>query len=151
MIIDDQIEPRVRRILGNVVRREEDEFDSSLRALADPESRAKAIELALTICAFALHDTFDGRPSSEDVRSAAETVADMERWATLTPEEVAAFLTAVLDGKPLNEVLDDATAVMSTFIITGSLLAASPKVGENEWWFNYLDRIEAAIEAAPAS
>jgi hypothetical protein len=42
-------------------------------------------------------------------------------------------------------------AFFPAFIITGILPVASPKGGEGEFWFNYLDRVEAAIEATPAS
>jgi hypothetical protein len=151
MEIDDQVERHVRRILGTVVKRDEDAFDSSMRELADSSYRSKALELAVAVCAFVLHDTYAGRPSDEEARQASQTIAEMEQWSTLTPEEVRSFLNAVLDGKALDTFLDRDTSVISTFIITGSLLAASPRIGEDEWWFNYLDRVEAAIEAARPS
>jgi hypothetical protein len=145
------VEPLVRRVLGTVVKRNEGEFDAALLALPDDETRAKSLELAVTICAFVLLDTYEGRPSPAEIRLAAGTVAEMEQWAMLIAEEVSTFLNAVLDRRPLAGTLDPQTAVMLTFIVTGSLLAASPKIGEGEWWFNYLDRVEAAIEATPGS
>jgi hypothetical protein len=137
--------------VGGVVKRNDDEFDNALQELGDGETRRKAVELTVAICAFVLLDTYEGRPSPADIDLVARTVADMEKWATLTAPEVGTFLTNILDGRRLEEALDVQTTLMMVFIVTGSLLAASPKVGKDEWWFNYLDRVEAAIEATPTA
>jgi hypothetical protein len=150
MIVDDRVEPLVRRILGTVVKRNDDGFEAALRVLSDEDTRRKALELAVAICAFALLDAYGELPTSDDVELLAQQVAEMEEWSSLQPGEISAFLMAILEHRPLTDVLDPETAFFAAFIVTGSLLAASPRIGEGEWWFNYLDRVEAIIEATPS-
>jgi hypothetical protein len=149
VVIDGQVEPLVRSALDAVVKRDDNRLDAALQAFPDTEAMSAGIELAIAICSFVLFDTYDGRPSTEDIREAAAAVAEMEKWTTITPTEVSAFLTTMLDGKPMETALDPETAVMLTFIVTASLLSSGQKLRDGEWWFNYLDRVEAAIEAAP--
>ena len=88
MSIDSNVEPLVRRILDAVVKSNEDEFDASLSALPD-KFRADALELTVAICAYTLFDAYEGRLTPEDLQLVAATVARMESWVRLTPQEVA--------------------------------------------------------------
>ncbi|MET8153298.1 hypothetical protein ACIBSW_19310 [Actinoplanes sp. NPDC049668] len=151
MKIDDRIESTVRDLLNAVVKSKENDFEVTLRELPDSASREKALELAVAVCVFVVIDTYDRRPMPDEIREIAQDVVEAGSWMSLTEQEVAQFLTAALDGKPLAQVLDAHSAFFLAFIITGILLVASPKVGEGELWFNYLDRVEAAIEATPAT
>lgn len=148
MKFDDQTESASRSILDAVVKSDKSAFDEAVRALGQDGRAAKALELTTAILSYVLFDTYEGRPTPGDIDLAASTVAEMEPWASLTPAEVRTYLTGLLDGKPLAEIIDPQSVFFLTFIITGSILAASPKIREGEWWFNYLDRVEAAIEAA---
>lgn len=148
MVIDDQVEPLVRRILDAVVKCDEDEFDAALSALSSEDVLPKALELAGAICLYALFDAYEGRPTAEEINLVAETVAEMETWVPLTAGEVNTLLVTLMDNNQLADRFEAQTAVVYTFIVTGSILAASPKIKKGEWWFNYLDRVEAAIEAA---
>lgn len=148
MEIDDRTEAAVRNLFNAVVKSDENEFDAAVRALPDDESRQKALELAISICAFVLIDTYDRRPTAGDLELVSQAVVEMESWVSPGAQEVSNFLTSVINGRPLTESLDPQSAFFLTFIITGSLLAASPKIQDGEWWFNYLDRVEAAIESA---
>jgi hypothetical protein len=149
--IDEQVEPFVRRVLGAAVRRDPEQFEAALGAFPDDETRGRGLGLAIAVAAFVMFDTYGGVPSPEYVRGLAETVATAETWATLTTDEVGAYLSAVLNRTPLDAALDPPTAVRLTFIITASLLASSRRAEEYGWWFNYLDRVEAAIEAADST
>jgi len=148
MVIDKKIEASVRSLLNAAVKSDESAFEDAARSLSDGESQTKALELAVAICLYVIFDTYDGKPTAGDVEEIAQAVVEMGSWATLTSQEVSKFLGSVLNGKALAEVFDPQSAFFLTFIITGSLLAASPKISKGEWWFNYLDRVEAAIETA---
>lgn len=151
MKFDDRIESTVRDLFNAVVKSKEGDFEAALRELPDEASRHKALELAVAVCGFVVIDTYDRRPTADETREIAQGVVEAGSWMPLSEQEVATFLTAALNGRPLVEAVGAENAFFLAFIITGILLVASPKVGEGEFWFNYLDRVEAAIEAAPAS
>jgi hypothetical protein len=149
--IDDRIESTVRDLFNAVVKSKENDFEVTLTELPDSTSREKALELAVAVCVFVVIDTYGRRPTQGEIHEIAQDVVEAGSWVSFTQQEIAAFLTGVLDGKPLTQALGAENAFFLAFIITGILLVASPKVVEGEFWFNYLDRVEAAIEAAPAS
>lgn len=148
MVIDDQVEPLVREALHGAVKRDDDRLSAALRAFPDEGTRTKGLELALAVTAYLLYDMYDGRPSADELRELAGTVADMESWSDLRSGEINTFLTTALDGKPLDTVLPADDVVMLTFIITASLLASRSEAEDGKRWFNLLDKVEAAIEAA---
>jgi hypothetical protein len=148
MNFDDQTEGSLRSILDAVVKSDTEAFDTAVRSLKQEDRAADVLELAVAVLSYAIFDTYEGKPTAADVELIAQTVTEMEGWVNLDPVEVREYLTGVLAGKPLSEILDPQSAFFLTFIIAGSVLAASPKISEGEWWFNYLDRVEAAIEAA---
>ncbi|MEU4564750.1 hypothetical protein AB0F72_40745 [Actinoplanes sp. NPDC023936] len=149
MIVDDRVEPLVREIFGAVVKRDEDKLDAVLNSFPDDDSRLKGLHLALAVCGFVVHDAYDGKPTPDEIRLLADEISSMEQWSALSGAQVTEFLDAVLHGKSLTPLFDPVSATMLTYVVTGSLLASSTKIRKGEWWFNYLDRVEAAIEAAP--
>ena len=56
-------------------------------------------------------------------------------------------LSAVTTGKP-PRLANTAGSVSAVFVVAANLLATASQPDEGEWWFNYLDKVEAAIEAA---
>jgi hypothetical protein len=105
----------------------------------------------MAIAVATIVDSFNGKPSQVRLREASELVARMEEWSSITPDLVYTYLSTLLDTEPrttLAKAIDPQTPVVLTFIITGSLLSSSKKKREGEWWFDYLDRIEAQLEAA---
>lgn len=145
--IDERVEQLVRDALHWAVKRQPVEFDEALKAFSDAYLRQSALELLAAITAFVSADICQGRPSTEQIKQLAEEVADAEGWSSATSPEVEAFLDAVVTGRPLSGVLPADSAVVLAFVVAASLLSFRPK-SEGEWWFNYLDRVEAAIEAA---
>lgn len=102
--------------------------------------------MLIAICGFVVVDLHGGkRPTDEQVRALAAQVAQTESWVELSADEVADFLHLVL-GEPAREIEVDTGAVM-VFVVTASVLAGRP-VPEGQYWFNYLDQVEAALEAA---
>jgi len=74
----------------------------------------------------------------------AEDIADIERWAQPTVDEIYIFLTKVLSGAPLARSMPPENIVILGFVAAASLLSSFRKDDE-EWW-NHLDRVEEAIE-----
>ncbi|MEW2146821.1 hypothetical protein AB0869_28830 [Micromonospora vinacea] len=147
MKIDERVEQLVRDTLHWAVKRQPVEFDEALRAFSDGSKRQSALELLAAIVAFVSADICQGTPTPEQIRQLAEEVAEAEEWSSATSPEVEAFLNAVVTGRPVSGVLPAGSAVVLAFVVAASLLSSRPKI-EGEWWFNYLDKVEAAIEAA---
>ncbi|MFF0153255.1 hypothetical protein [Micromonospora sp. NPDC005203] len=145
--IDERVEQLVRDTLHWAVKRQPVEFDEALKAFSDGSTRQSALELLAAIAALVSADICQGRPTPEQVRQLAEEVAEAEAWSSATSPEVEVFLKSVVTGRPLSDVLPAGSAVVLAFVVTASLLSLRPK-SEGEWWFNYLDNLEAAIEAA---
>jgi hypothetical protein len=149
--IDDRVEPLVRKALNAAVKRDIDRLDAALKTFPDEEARMKGLELATMIAIAVLYDSYGGKPSPEQVRDAASVFEGAEEWAGITAEDVHRYLTTVLAGEPIAEAFDLEVAVPWTFVITAGLLASSSKVRDDEWWFNYLDRILMQLETAPSN
>ncbi|WP_422735993.1 hypothetical protein ACN263_20530 [Micromonospora sp. WMMD729] len=147
MRIDDRTEQLVRDTLHWVVKRDADGFDAALKSFPDQATREAALTLVVAVCGFVLMDLHGARPTPQQVAVLAEEIGRMESWASVSADEVAAFMNAVVGGRSLTEDLAPEDVVVLGFVVAGSLLSARP-LPEGEWWFNYLDRVEAAIEAA---
>lgn len=145
--IDERVEQLVRDALHWAVKRQPAEFDEALKAFSDESARRSALELLVAISAFVSTDICGGKPSPEQIQELAVEVAEAEAWSSATSPEVEAFLGAALTGRPLSGVLPAGSPVILAFVVAASLLSARPKPA-GEWWFNYLDKVEAAIEAA---
>lgn len=149
MEIDDRVEPVVRAVLDAAVHHDSVRFEVALQGFADDASTRKGVELALAICAFVLFDLHDGKPSADQVRELAEEISQQEAWMEPTADEVDAFLTALVNGAPMKDVLPAESVIVLSYLVAANLLASSSNTDEGEWWFNYLDKVEAAIEATP--
>jgi hypothetical protein len=79
------------------------------------------------------------------VRQIAEVAAEAEAWAGLTAETFVEAITAVLDQRQAR--LEPHVLAVAPFIVAGYALAAGAE--DDEWWFKYLDRVEAALESQP--
>ncbi|MEU4473034.1 hypothetical protein [Micromonospora sp. NPDC023888] len=145
--IDERVEQLVRDTLHWAVKRRPVEFDEALKAFSDGPTRQSALELLAAISAFVSADICGGKPSPEQIQQLAVEVAEGEAWSSATTPEVEAFLSAVVTGRALSGVLPVGSAVVLAFVVAASLLSARPK-SKGEWWFNYLDKVEAAIESA---
>ncbi|WBB79300.1 hypothetical protein O7606_24535 [Micromonospora sp. WMMD882] len=148
MRIDDRVEQRVRETLHLVVKRRKGEFEKALRDFPDEQTRTASLELLVAVSLFVLLEAFEGRPANSDLDDLAEELAHMEDSLPFTEDEYRAFLLAILDGVPLESALPPNVSVILAFVVAGSLLSSRQKP-EGEWWFDYLDKIEEAIEQAP--
>ncbi|MCG5434621.1 hypothetical protein [Micromonospora foliorum] len=147
MKIDDRTEQRVRDTLHWVVKRDLNKFDAALKSFPDEAAQKAALALVVAVSGFVLIDLHGARPTPQQVDVLAEEIGRMETWASVSADEAASFMNAVVTGRPLTERFTPGDVVVLAFVVAGSLLAARP-MPEGEWWFNYLDKVEAAIEAA---
>ena len=143
MKIDNRVEPIVREILAAVVKRDGEAFIRAMEQLPDEETAIKAGRLAVAIAEYVILDLHDGRPTDEEVRQIAEVAAEAEAWAGLTPETFVEVITAVVDHREAR--LEPHVMAIAPFILAGYALAAGAE--DDEWWFKYLDRVEAALES----
>jgi len=145
MRIDDRIEPLVRNAIHAAVVSDLGKLEKALQAIPDDEAAQKAIELGISLIYFLMVDIHRGRPTEDEVRGIAAGVAEVEAWAEPTEEEVTTFLLHLMKGEPLAGVMSAESIIVLTFIVAANLLSSCRRDDE-EWW-DYLDRAEAAIEA----
>lgn len=147
--IDEQVEPLVREVLLAVVAEDSDRLTSAIKAIVDlprDDSLATASHLATSIGMYVLHDAYGGRPSPEDVRAVADKLVELESWLNLDADEVARFIDANLNGTLQGLDLEADRVALISHVLAGNLLSSCHR--DNEEWWDYLDRAEAAIESA---
>lgn len=142
MKIDERAEPLVREIFASVAKRDGDRFTRALESMPDERTAQEAFTLALAVARFVLIDQYQREPTADEVRRVAAKAAEVEEWSEFGPEVFEEVARATLDQRQAN--LDARMAVAAPFVLAGYLLAAGSE--QNEWWFDYLDRVEAALE-----
>jgi hypothetical protein len=147
MKIDSKVEPLVREALDAAVKQDIDRLDAALDAFADDTKRRDGLALLFAISRLVLHDLNEGKnPTDEQVSDLADWIAEEEAWAGLPADEIRNFLLWLLgdDSKTVNQDM----YIVLVFVVTATLLS-SRRQPDGQWWFDYLDQIEAALEAAP--
>jgi hypothetical protein len=145
MKIDEHVESLVREALDAAVKRDGDRLDTALDAFSDESQRRSGLELVHAIARYVLLDLYQGqRPNDEQIQALAGQIAEMESWSTLPADEIRSFLL-LLAGDTAKAVDPDA-AVLLSFVVAAALLS-SRRRPEGQWWFNYLDQVEAVLEA----
>jgi hypothetical protein len=152
-IIDAKVDKALREALHSVTRIEEDQVPPSLGALDDSE-RIAAVGLAVIITAYVIVDVAGSQwPVKSSVQRFPRTVATKLSTAQrlrLDPEEIYAYMSrTVLGPEQLEDVIpDEPTFTHLPVIVAGEALAIYAPKGMGMW--DYLDRIESAIQAASA-
>ncbi|MEO3821240.1 hypothetical protein [Plantactinospora sp. B24E8] len=146
MKISSRVEPLVRDALDAAVKRDFAKLDAALKAFPDDQTTQQGVELALAVTVYVLHDIHQGKPSEAETRSVAEEIARAEAWAQPTAEETSEFLLKLVSGQPFAPSVPSENVFILAFVSAANLLSSCRRDDE-EWW-NYLDRAEAAIEAA---
>lgn len=147
MKIDDRVEQAVRKTLTAVVQRDSDKLASAISSLPGDEATAQGLQLAVALSIFVLRDQYGRNPTDLEIRAVADKLVEMESWTDVTADEVVAALTAAFGRVAVDQVLSPQRALIVSYVIAGNLLSSCHRDDE-EWW-NYLDRAEAAIEATP--
>jgi hypothetical protein len=151
--INAKAEKALREALSSVARIGAEQIPPSLAAL-DARERAEAVGLAIIITGFVAVDVCDSQwPNQASTRQIAEDLATGTTTAErlqLDAEEIYAYLSrTVLGPESLEDVLpDEPTFTRLPVIVAAEALAVYCPKGLSAW--DYLDRIETAIEAASA-
>jgi hypothetical protein len=149
--IDAKVETALREALATVARLEPGQVEPSLAGLSDSEC-AEAISLAVIITGYVGVDACGNQwPTQSSVRRIAEdlaTTGKVARTFELDAELVYQYLSrAVFGSERLEDVLPDASQFIQFPIIVADQILGVYCPKEIEIW-DYLDRIESAIEAA---
>lgn len=151
--ISPDVEKPFRDALGHAIRNEIDEMEQGLLRLTD-EQIAACLSLCAIVTGYIAIDVCGRQwPIDKNLRRLAEetTTSNNARAFGLKAEDSYAYVKrVVLGGELLDTVLsppEDAGTL--SFVITGHLLVAF-STHDPHWW-EYLNRIEEAWEAAHAT
>ena len=151
--ISADVEKPFRDAVGHALRNEFEEMREGVLRLTDEQ-----IASCLNLCAFvagyvAINACGRQWPDEDNLRRIAEgtTTSNNARAFGLRAEDSYAYVKRVaLRGEPLNAVLSPIEeAATLSFVITGYLLVAF-RSADQHWW-EYLNTIEEAMEAALAT
>lgn len=146
MKVDSAAEAAMRTAIHAAVKRDFGKLDENLRGFGDDETVRAVMELALTVIGFLMIDIHQGVPDDRQVSAVASAIAEQEQWAEPTYDEVNAFLSRLMRGEPFGGVVPAENVFVLAFVVAGNLLSSCRR--DDEKWWDYLDRIEDAIEAA---
>ncbi|MEU7584736.1 hypothetical protein AB0A95_00375 [Micromonospora sp. NPDC049230] len=146
MKISSRVEPLTRSAIHAAVQQDPSKLETALQALPDDQAVREAVELALAVTQLVLRDIHQGEPSDEEIRAVAAEIVRAEAWAHATDEQVSAFLLRLVKGEPFAGAVPTENVVILAIVSAANLLSSCRRDDE-EWW-NYLDRLEAALENA---
>ncbi|MET8040354.1 hypothetical protein ABZU25_05745 [Micromonospora sp. NPDC005215] len=146
MKISSRVEPLTRSAIHAAVQQDRSKLEMALQALPDDQATREAVELALAVTQLVLREIHQGKPSDEETRAVAAEIARAEAWGRATEEQISAFLLRLVNGEPFAGAVPTENVVVLAFVSAASLLSSCRRDDE-EWW-NYLDRVEAALEKA---
>jgi hypothetical protein len=64
----------------------------------------------------------------------------------LTTDDVESLLGGMLNGEPTRAPLLADTIMVPAILVATNLVTTTSQPSKGEWWFNYLDKIETAVE-----
>ena len=145
-IIDPKVEEAARQMLGHAIRGEVAELAAAIR-VGGGERRRQVLGLFLVTAAYIAVDVSGRWPTDADLRKIARAVAEHETTTPVSEGDVYEYLSgAALGFRPPADALGDDTAAVGPALITGGMLFTfRPRGGK---WWDYLDQIERAYEAA---
>jgi hypothetical protein len=146
MKIDSKVEPIVRNTIHSAVVSDFSALNRALQGFPDDETTRKSIELGISLVYFLMVDIHEGEPSEDDIRAVAAEIARAEAWAKPTTEEVTTFLLRLMNRERFAGAVPVENVVILTFVVAANLLSSCRRDDE-EWW-DYLDRAEAALESS---
>ena len=149
MQIDPKVEEAARDLLGYAIRGEFEQFAGVIETVGE-QRFLEADSLCLRIAGYAAIDASGHEwPTDAQLRHLAQRLAGLEDKAyQLSESDAYGYLARVVLGfEPLLDVFpDQAKAASIPFFATAALLVACRP--ESRHWWEYLDVIEQALEAA---
>jgi len=145
--IDLRVEPLVREALAAVIGQDHERLQRALFAFQGDDAMTHGVRLATAAALFVLHDLHEGdRPTGDELAEIAGDIASAEEWIDVTAAEIAEYLQATCAGGSPDRVLPMERVILLAFVTAANLLASYRS--DDEHWWDFLDRAEAAIEAA---
>jgi hypothetical protein len=148
MRVDERIEPRLREAYSAVIAKDADRVSAALQGMT-AEDTTTFLGLGLFVCGFIVNDIYKESATDENVRElAGKIIAKQSDWMDVgEPEVVTAFLKAAASGDTRLAGLGGEDITGLTIICGGHLLGYYRL--NDQRWYEYLDEIWAALEAAP--
>jgi hypothetical protein len=147
MQIDPSIEKPTRTLLGHAIRGELQALAPQIHAMGDAAYR-ESLAFCLAAAAYIAIDVSGRWPTEADIREIATRTAQATTKFELGDSDIYDYLSRAAFG---NERIDDVFSSLPAagalpLLITARLLV-SFRPQETDWW-EYLDQIEMAFEAA---
>lgn len=151
--INAKVEKALREAMGHVAHAEADQIEPALATLDEGE-RTEALRLALLVACYVMIDACDSQwPVQASVRRVAGALATTGTAAKklhLDAEEIYAYLSRVVLGpERLEDVVPNEPMFTRLPVIVAQRAAVVYHPKDLDTW-DYLDRIESAIEIASA-
>jgi len=151
--INEKVEKALRVAMGHVAHAEAEQIEPAL-ALLDDAERAEALALAIMVASYVVVDVCGAKwPNDAAVRQIAEALATAGTTAKrlhLEAEQIYAYLSRAVFGRErLEDVISDEPMITRLPVIVAQRAAVVYSPQEMDTW-DYLDRIESAIEVAAA-
>lgn len=152
MRIDPNIEKPTRDLLGHAIRGELDEMGRLIYSIGD-QQYMECTALCIAIIGYIAIDASGMRwPSGSALREMARHAAETTTSFDLSATDVSEFLSRVVFGtEKVDQVLPDlAVSTTLPILATARILASfRPHKERDQHWWDYLEVIEKAFEAAP--
>jgi hypothetical protein len=144
--IDADTEETLRKVLYAAIKDDDSSFEEQLNAFATDQALITACARATDVAALIIAEQYKGRPTPEMVTRLADFAAAVnEEWSGITSADFAAFINAMLEDTPLENVLPIGVAVRVPFVLAAHLMIQFKK--PDETGFDYLDRLWDVLEA----
>lgn len=146
MMVDEQVESRLRAAYGAAIAKRADDVTAALDGITHEQSMS-LIGLGLYVVGYVVNDIHRDKPNERDVRGLATEIVNAEiDWIDLGGADlVASFLNAAAAGDAAAIGRLGAEEATGLVIVTGGHLLAHYRQ-ENERWFRYLDAILETYE-----
>lgn len=144
--IDARTEEIFRKVLYAAIKDDEKSFEEQLDTFPTDEALIAACARATDVAALVIAEQYKGRPTPEMVTRLADFASVInEDWSGITAADFSAFIHAMLEDTPLENVLPIGVAVRVPFVLAAHLLVQFETPGEKA--FDYLDRVWEVLEA----
>jgi hypothetical protein len=148
MQINEHVEEAVREAFRAVIAKDGDRLVTAFRGLNEDEART-AVAYGVFVAGFVVQDVFRVGVSDDDLRDlATKIIASESGWVDLgDAATLARMLRSAAQGDPTFAGVPREDVIGNLFV-SGGFLLTSFRTNDQHWW-DYLDEIWAALEAAP--
>jgi hypothetical protein len=143
--IDLETEAVLRKILYAAIKEDSASFENQMESFPSGDSLIAACARASEVAALIIAEQYKGRPTPEMITRLADFSAQAnEEWSGITSSDFAAFIHAILEDTPLENVLPVGVAIRVPFVLAAQLMVQFKKPGTTG--FDYLDHLWEVLE-----